>query len=528
VKNKFENIDELFNQKLGGERSFKIPESYTNDLNNRLSLRRGKRKKRFIFFTVSLVALLGIVLVSVNYFDDSQGLSTSEVPELSKNSINDNSLEEIETGEEEETVIGDNGKNKDDGNQSNSIISGSESVAGNSMDDIETNNYSTLKDKKDTTPVYVKVTNQDKEIKQGDNLSDDKELSIKNDDITQTVDKEISVKTNDDKDNLVVEDKSVKDEIQKDEITEDKMIDISNKDLDSLVSENDTAEQDEDNLVSEKIDTSSTIEEETSENIDSINTSPTNPDVEINNDDKPKKVHVGIHAFGGVDLTAAKFTSTNSDMKSGFDQNKKMGLTGQFGAGLSLHFNKIYTGVSLSLYDYKDVSNYDSYVLNTNNLDSVATIYTDSIFQDTNTMQMDTIVLVSYDTIQYTTVDTSFSSNSVTNSYRIFALPVSLGYTFNIKSFAIRPQVSGIFELTRKTISGAYPLYNGSPTLDQFTSTKIGFSLGLDLQIQKNFNDFYVYMRPGYRMRLTQSASSINANISHRSYQALMGIGYTF
>ncbi len=249
----------------------------------------------------------------------------------------------------------------------------------------------------------------------------------------------------------------------------------------------------------------------------------------IKEDPKAKNWTFDVQAFGGLDFLQSKFTSISPEAVTNFDNNKIKQMSSHFGLAGFLNYKNISLGTGASFYSLSDEAEYNFYNYSNTPMDSTQTSFFYVPIYDSTGMQIDSTLDSTSTTYNYTVLDSSATSSQVSNVYKIISIPLSLGYTFNFSSWAIKPRISGIFEFTRQSTTGNYPVLGaGNSSLDQLQSLKFGFSLGLDLEVRKYFGQFYALMRPSYRIKLTNTANSPNSGIKHNAFNAVIGVGYHF
>jgi hypothetical protein len=575
-------MDQLFKDKLGQDRHYEIPAAYTADLDKRLAARgSGKsRKGLWIFSSVVLIALLSFT--AIYFATDSTNSSNEVVNNDSQDNGQTTTSSDITTSESSNEQNGSSSYNSDqlaeavdntssnlDGEESNtstsangtssslsssgsgsSTFSGSTSgstSSGNSSSKNGGNSHSggssgsntsgtsgstsgtpvgTTSGESGTNPVISGTRNT--EGNTGDNSGDSSDNSTEDSSKGEGTisDKGTSTDHGNNTTGVETDDSSGnqsgdngKDQTVITPLTDGKEDLVNATEKDS----SDISQREEDNL-------NNADSTDISENVEADSTAINQPEVEINNDPKPKKVIFELYGFGGIDLTQAKLTAADPESGNTFNQNQLSKITGQYGLGMNMNFNRFYAGIGLSMNSYKDEVYYDSWDYNTTFTDSVVFTTVDSIVYDSTMMPIDTITYtIPFDTLQIANTDSTSTSNLATNTYKILAIPVSFGYTFGYKDWAFRPRLSAIFELNRQSIIANYPMSANNNTLEQLNSLQFGMSMAFDFQIQRNFGNLHVYLRPGYRFRLTNMAeSNSGSSIRHNSFQTVVGLGYYF
>lgn len=579
------DIDKIFQENLGETREFDVPQNFVDDMNVKLnaSKKDERSKKRAVIWLSAILILLCSTAYLTGWFspeqkssestivnneeqkntqtnsnteesqqsnsnnnsattavnlDESTTLNENQNPEL-KQSIQLSSNDEIQLVDQSKKVreqkVNDQSYKKLIQNQNDLAEDERKQVSVNQKDD-KLLTQSSEKDQKDQIDQKDDVVAKEDEAQK--NLQDEKDHANQKD--QQAVDKEKSDQL-DENQKLAIDDK------QDDKIEQDKLDAQDNEKIEK------TSTIEESDLLTEKADTATTVadaslKEDVKEDVktesdtalvqnellDSTASDQLNnkeelaPENEIIKSETNRKIQFNIQTYGGLDVIQTKMIAANPELASSFDENKLRRLSGLYGAEFGIEINNFYAGLGLQLYSNKDGANYDSFQFNTTFVDSIQTISTDSIFLDTNTSLMDTITTITFDTIQVASIDTAVTNSQVLNQYKIIAIPLTFGYTFTLNTWQFRPQLSAIFELTRQISTGSYPLFDGSPNLQQISAIKFGMSLGIQLQVQKHFGKFYGYLSPGYRLKLTNSAFQNGIAVKHNAFQLMFGVGYRF
>jgi hypothetical protein len=582
VKDKGNDIDKLFSDKLASDRHYQIPEAFTNDLNNRMAERKGNssRKGLWIFSSLLLIAIISSILFypiadggesssqnladNTSSFEDSLGVNT-EMTQISpedenghnqitqeKNSptelINDN----LDTDYSSTNNIG--GSNQTTSNTSNSHLDKTNDLSSSTnfsstqdesidlkrkntgngtktSDNVDLSNGSKEKDSANSNDSYDSSSNSDNSSNNTGTKDGISKINSQDGNSSTNNDSE-SNSTQNNKTNLEENQDSANNEDQGNKLDGSTSIDstITNHEEEiTLESSSDTTDRGEDLVQNQESETDSTQNPEANDlaEIDSL-TSIT-PEVEINSDPKPKKFNFELQAYGGADLVSANFISALQEDQDAYNSVNLRKLSAIYGIGANMNFNRMFAGIGVSLYKFSDEVNFTSYDYSSSTIDSVTTTFVlDSVAYDTNGFPVDSFYITQYDTTTYTINDSSLVNNNTINTYKILSIPVSFGYSFELNKWAIRPRVSAIFELTRQSIVGNYPISTNNNTLEQLQSLKFGMSLGLELQVQRNFGNFYAFARPGYRMRLNSTAGNGSSSIKHNAFSAVLGFGYYF
>lgn len=554
-------MEQLFKDKLGQDRYYEISEAFTSDLEKRLAARgSGKsRKGLWIFSSIVLLALLSFTaiyfssdssqstneLVS-NNSETEQSVSTSEnTSSENTNELNSNqsyntikAIESVEGGSSVNYNNGglnsssnsssggsssysENNTNSDFSTKLNSTKSSSSTSTGNSgsytggsnssvkMSGTKTNGSLTGNDTSETGNTFENNNNR---VEHSDNNSSD-EFEESSSELTSVNENSNENKNQDNQQTITP--------LNDTDGKEDEVNDLPSDSIENIQRDEDLDLQANNEVETDSSDTADLEEVDSTENLE--------PDIEINNDPIPKKVIYEIFGFGGIDLTKAKMMAANAESGDTFNQNQVSKITGQYGLGLNMNFNRFYAGIGVSMNSYKDEVYYDSWNYNTTYTDSILFTTIDSIVYDSSQVPIDTIsYTIAYDTLQIATTDSTSISNLASNTYKILAIPLSFGYTFEYKNWAFRPRLSAIFELNRQSIVANYPMSANGNAIEQFSSLKFGMSMAFDFQIQHNFGNFHVFLRPGYRLRLTNMAESTGSGIKHHSFQTVGGLGYYF
>lgn len=244
--------------------------------------------------------------------------------------------------------------------------------------------------------------------------------------------------------------------------------------------------------------------------------------------DKKNKPTFELSVYGGTSFTKGKLTVLDKTISSNFNLDQKQAISDHFGIHSSLNINAFSFGVGIESHKYIDKINFNTVSHFTTSFDSIKKVIKDSVIVDNQGDTVTIFTYTGYDTTTYTVDDSTVLNRNTTNTYKTLSIPIYFGYSFSFNSWLIRPQIGGIIEFTRQSFSGIYPYNNGTPTATNLQSIKLGYALNLNCQVRKYVSNYYVYIQPGYRVKLSNTAESSQANIKHRSIDVLFGAGYRF
>ena len=547
MSKQYQNIDELFKAELGTE-AVKAPALVKKNIDKQI---RGKSNKWAYFLIPALILAVGIPLVYLNSSLDQDAFGKEEFSQLDLSRLNDEVV--VKSKDLLEQIPESNGS-KEPESTIKSLSNNKKDFSSNKEKN-ESNHYNITNKSEQSTTKKLKLDKSEKD--EAIQVKDKIELPTKDDDINQNKDENKTLtiiegdnKTikDENKNVTIVEDnkKSIKDEKEK-EIRTELVEDLNKKDnlLNNTVNTNPIIDSNE--VVSNTIDSTlleknDLIKKDLSDSlkvkdeITLIDSTSMNELVdsavvaEINKDKKKgNDWTIDAQLFGGIDFIKSKFTSLTPEAINNFDSNKIRQLSGHFGLAGNINYKNISLGLGASFYKVSDEAEYSFYNYTTTSLDSTQIAFFYTPVYDSIGVQIDSLLDSTTTIFNYTVQDSSITSSQVINTYKIFAIPLSFGYTFNISSWAIKPRLSGIFEFSRQTVVGNYPLLGaGNSGLDQLQGLKFGFSLGLDVEIRKYFGQFYALARPGYRLKLTNTAFNGSSGIKHNSFNAVVGIGFHF
>lgn len=521
MSKEYKNIDELFKTELG-QNSAKAPAYVKVNIDKAIT---GKSNK-WIFFLIPVVLLS--VALPIYFWDNNMEINTAgRVTHTNHQNFahvsnqNPSSTEAATTNSVQPNSVTPNGNL----NPSNST----ENVQQTNSVDLNNDKQFTVK----PTPENLNGSNRSV------NKVESKQLinPTKNDLTTTNSDKlnlsESKLKSM--SDSIAITDQTTDLANNDNKLSENKTQNLIDKQFidttDNYKSAIDSTKTDREIIQPEKVDSSQIKDEialiDSSLTQEALDTSST---VEIIKEDpKPKNWTIDLQAFGGLDFLQSKFTSISPEAIANFDNNKMKQMSSHFGLAGFVNYKNISIGTGASLYKLSDEAEYSYYNYSNTPMDSTQTSFFYVPIYDSTGMQIDSTLDSTSTTYNYTVLDSTAASSQVNNVYKIISIPLTLGYTFNFSSWAIKPRVSGIFEFTRQSTIGNYPvLGTGNSGLDQLQSLKFGFSLGLDLEVRKYFGQFYALMRPSYRIKLTNTANSSSSSIKHNAFNAVIGVGFHF
>lgn len=226
-----------------------------------------------------------------------------------------------------------------------------------------------------------------------------------------------------------------------------------------------------------------------------------------------------LKMFGGL----SRVNSRIVNQPAIYEINDENIISPEFGLAFNYLKNKVQMGIGLRYYQYGERTKYP--ILTSNSYDSTfVSYYNDTVVFD-SIGNPDTLSIAVFDSTQITT---STSESTISdNYYSKIAIPLSFGYRFKYKSWTFIPQAGLNFELAVGKRMPVYP--NSSYTIAQeATLRKLTIAYQLQLEIRKDFSNWFVFGSPFYRGSMS---TLIEDSFVERRYNAVggvVGIGVKF
>jgi len=486
VKNEDQHIDKLV-QNLKGD-SFEASASFIDDLKVRLDVRqKASRKRRFTlwFFLMSAI-LVGFVGITI------YAISTNSHEELNTEIANSKSStsENITSGD------------KNSANQQNTKVKDRSNLAGSVIISEKSKQENLTKETKTFTETEVRKKSNSKPKKKSKSYNTKKETKK-------------GIKKGTPKTNLFLEGLNH---------------DANNKKDDGLARESDI------NKDSKQIHTDYSREIPSKNQIVlpylkmkqpvynpiALALVRNNPNLlrtaKENNVELIKKFEVDLQVYGGVLLTSTKFNPTIT--AAGF--NSKMFLSPSFGLKANVFYNNIYTSVGAEYFRTGDKIDFSS--------NSLSQVGIDSLFMG---VVFDSVLINSiweiFETPIYNTnpiFDSVTTQNTIRNQYSWISIPLSFGYRFKFNSWDVIPNIGMNFNFGVASNQGEYPTSNNQKV--QYDAVKFNMNIGIQTEVRKSFDNYYVFASPYFRRHLQPTISNPSLRLTQNVWGINFGAGIKF
>jgi hypothetical protein len=482
VKDKRDNIDELFNNKLN-DRSFPIPEAFLDDLNKRLDEKESGRKRKFGFWWLSLVLLP--VLGTIVLFITTEGQGPAEdkgqqkIVATEKGKDTDiESVNSIDTAQYERKSI--------ENSASESIRK--EAETGNLSNDasVGNQNYSPVNKASKAKPTKKTFKKKNFNIKNNSLLPE-------SGDFKGSGKADPSLNSNSDSDPFA--------DLASKGIGRDGGKGTESDPLADTLNKNNDLTQDPTLLSVDPIpaDTSKVIKS-----------------------DKPAKTNYWeVQVYGGFNYTLSQTKSTYSATLNNMESPI---LRPQFGAEAYFNMNKTSFGTGLYFHQTGERTRYE--VTNTQLVDSVFVAYyeEDSVWNN-QTQTFDVIQVPVYDSVSVQ--QTSKYNYDQGNYYSWITVPLHLRYRFTFGDYELLPLVGVQFHMAAAYNVGLYP-DQAMSQFNEVTAKRFYISYSLQAELRRNLNSSFVFIRPQYNSGIMPVISDAILERRYSSWGLIVGYGWKF
>lgn len=507
MKNHDENIDQLFKEKLEN-RSFEIPAAFLSDLESKLPAQ--KKKKIWLWWFSSFIVLSFLFYLSYITLNSPTSTLVINTDKIESHSF-ESSLKITDT-----LVAISNKENNF--NQVNDLV-----IAEFDTENKSTLNQNEFQDKDQQKINYDNFSILDREVGNENSNTTNKDNNYSNQ-TSSNFQKDTSLSK--DKINTKVKDK----ESRK----------TSNNTINSTINKNDT--------VIQKIDTT-TIQKDIQKNkalprlySDSIRIkdSIVIRDSVIIRDSivirdsvvirdsitlpSKKANKFEFRMFGGLSSVSSILKSENTNFSELFEQRKESIMSPEIGLSVQYKLNQLSLGIGVSHYNYGENISFSSTI--STNKDSIFIDYFDiTTTFDSISGTFDTIYTPVFDTTQVTT--TIFEANNISNRYSKISIPLSIGYRFDFNKWTLAPQFNILFEFELNNSFRSYPnsSFNAVSTIKP---KNFQMSYMAQLEIRRNFNNWYLYLSPFYRSNFSNTILNDNFSIKYNAIGVIIGMGVQF
>ena len=482
MKDKRDNIDELFNNKLN-DRSFPIPDAFLDDLNKRLDEKESGRKRRFgiWWFSLLLIPVLGTIVLFMT--TEGQGptedkgqrkiVATENGKETDVESANSIDTAQNERKRGENSVSGSIRKEAETGNLSNDAGGGNQ-------------NYSPLNKASKAQPTKKRFKEKNFNKKKNSSLPESGNF----------------------KGSAISDPLSYKDSIT------DPFFDVAFKG-----SEQGGAKGTETDPLADTLNKNNDLTQDPV--LPSVEPIPADTSKAIKNGKPAKSTYWEVQVYGGLNYT---FSQTKSTYSATLNNMESPIMRPQFGAEAYFNMNRTSFGTGLYFHQTGERTRYE--VTNSQLVDSVFVAYyeEDSVWNN-QTQTFDVIQVPVYDSVSVQ--QTSKYNYDQGNYYSWIAVPLYLRYRFTFGDYELLPLVGVQFHMAAVSNVGLYP----DPAMSQFnevTAKRFYISYSLQAELRRNLNNSFIFIRPQYNSGIMPVISDAVLERRYGSWGLIVGYGWKF
>ena len=572
------HIDQLFKEGLDN-RSFEIPASFENDLNQRLDALEKKKKRGFFFWLIMLLGIVGFSAIALLLINTNQspvytmenrtaGQMESSIVSIDSVYANTSSKIQVDDLQDSKIIAQVNSSNTDFETPSlraakqNQVISDSEHSIINKESVSQT-------DKEKTSTVSNKSTENN--INPPPSAKDERSTKPESNNVTQTA-------TNKDDNTVGVEQRETKTIKQSEKSTP--IVEESDKDKIEITSDKDGKDQLESISDSEKATKSNntpsltneakkeaiTAKDDTKLNSEATLTETNNEsqsdiiskvepiqednkgtsdltskeeDKTISEESKTNELHqvkknipkwrTELQLYAGLGSTIINDKGTNENYGGLLNENRKPLNTPTFGMNANLSYRNITFGLGLS---YLQTGEIYSTKVNQINFTDVPYLEYDSIEETISYYQPygawiedSTILTIDSVTLFNTVSDTTLSLREIKNRYSWISVPVYFGYRFSFGKYEIIPRIGAQFNFGITNNSGQYPTSNFED-ISTYNAARFNVSYLVNIELRRNFNKWSVFARPYFKSMIGPAIDESILKRKYSSWGLQLGVGF--
>jgi hypothetical protein len=480
VKDKRDNIDELFNNKLN-DRSFPIPEAFLDDLNKRLDEKESGRKRKFGFWWLSLLLLpmLGTIVLFITTEGPAEDKGQQKFVATEKGKDNDiESVNSIDTAQYERKSLensasGSIRKEAETGNLSNDPSGGNQ-------------NYSPVNKASKAKPTKKTFKKKNFNKKKNSSLPESGDL------LGSAISDPLSYK---------------------DSIT-DPISDVAFKG-----SEQGGTKGTETDPLADTLNKNNDLTQDPT--LPSVDPVPADTSKDLKNGKPARTNYWEVQVYGGFNYTLSQTKSTYSATLNNMESPI---LRPQFGAEAYFNRNKTSFGTGLYFHQTGERTRYE--VTNTQLVDSVFVAYyeEDSVWNN-QTQSFDVIQVPVYDSVSVQ--QTSKYNYDQGNYYSWITVPLHLRYRFTFGDYELLPLVGVQFHMAAAYNVGLYP-DQAMSQFNEVTANRFYISYSLQAELRRNLNSSFVFIRPQYNSGIMPVISDAILERRYSSWGLIVGYGWKF
>lgn len=537
-----DHIDDIFKES-SEQQSFKVPESFLEDINNKLDVLDKKKKRIGRFWWLALIPVLMVIAYAlwpnnnqtkkIELLTDNNTVKSSKQEEGLNDSIQ---LKESLTISSEDSLS--QNMIKESASASNIVVNSAENSktlsaflqeGGKVIGDIseqdkplwlreelkkqEKSNGLTSKNESEIVEPETKeeaFTNSNLEKvteSRISNISATENVQNKEEGISTIVD---DVSTNADDVSNDVDGVSTNSDSENTTITE-RIEETNSSQIDTVLVRDETIESD---TIVKGTEENVATRENSKLNSDSISTLPGGK----NSNERSHEIQV----FGSLTGSYSKLSLAGvPDEFSMTQMEDPLQVSLQFGAGYNFNFNNYSLGTGLLYQKTGEAVNYETNSIDVQDSVYVSGFYLDTIFNP-NTQTWDTVEMVIYDTIG---VDVIVGQSFIgKNRFNWISIPLNFGYRMNLGNFTFIPRVGAGFDFGIGKNNGIYAELIDQGLIEH-QANRFVLSYSLQFEIRRNFERFHIFVNPYFKSNITPVISSQVQTRKYNSWGLNAGIG---
>lgn len=527
-----DHIDDIFKES-SEQHSFELPDSFLDDINNKLDVLDKKKKRIGGFWWWTLIPVLMVVTYTlwpndnqtkkIELLTDNNTVKSSKQEEGLNDSIQ---LKESLTISSEDSLS--QNMIKESASASNIVVNSAENSkplsaflqeGGKVIGDIseqdkplwlkeelkkqEVSNSSNSKNESEIVPPEIE------EIAIADS-NPEKNIESRNSNINATENEEIE---------LAEIDSAIDESVNNALVNVDS---VGNNTSEDSITNNEASEMD-----SDKIDSLSTDKEDQDSTLNLEEVDPSETMLAGGNREKDDKINHEIQLYGGMLNTSSNLILSNDSSTFPMNTMESNLWSSSFGLMYRAKINQFDLGAGISWMKTGEKTNYSTNTIEMAEVDSLIFVgwQTDSVFnENTQTWSLDSIPL--YDSTSVTAYINDSIFYNAANKYTWISIPLRFGYRIDVNEFSFIPRVGIDLSFAMGSNTGTYAeIINEG--LAQHSSSRFILSYALQLEVRRNFERFHVFVNPYFRSNVTPV---INSGVQTRRYNSWginAGIGFT-
>lgn len=221
-----------------------------------------------------------------------------------------------------------------------------------------------------------------------------------------------------------------------------------------------------------------------------------------------------IQLYGGVSNSSWKRSGLiNSSLENKFT------FSNSFGLKSNVYYKNSTFGLGLELDQTKEKISYETAIYQQVGTETFSVGFQiDTVFIDS------TFYLDSTEIFQTTPIyDSVDQKNTLQNHYAWLSIPMTFGYRFSFSKWDLIPRVGLNFNLGVSQNTGSYP--NSTGILQKQEAVRFYLDYSIQTEIRRNINQFHLFLVLYYRGNLNPMLKTTDFKIDHSAWGINFGIG---